>query len=52
MNGDGVVEIADVNAVIDIILGLQSKKAAADLNGDGTVDVADMNAIIDVILGL
>lgn len=52
VNGDGVVDIADVNAVIDIILGLQSKKAAADLNGDGAVDVADMNAIIDIILGL
>ncbi|MBQ0069536.1 MAG: leucine-rich repeat protein [Bacteroidales bacterium] len=52
VNGDGVVDIADVNAVIDIILGMQSKKAAADLNGDGVVDVADMNAIIDIILGL
>ncbi|MBQ0070121.1 MAG: leucine-rich repeat protein, partial [Bacteroidales bacterium] len=52
VNGDGEVDIADVNSVIDIILGLQSKKAAADLNGDGVVDVADMNTIIDIILGL
>lgn len=52
LNGDGVVDIADVNAVIDMILGLQSSSDVADVNGDGAVDVADMNAIINIILGL
>lgn len=52
VNGDGVVDIADVNAAIDMILGLQDNKAAADVNGDGIVDVADMNGIINIILGL
>lgn len=54
VNGDGVVDIADVNLTIDIILALKSKSSypSADVNGDGKVDVADMNAIINMILGL
>lgn len=52
VNGDGVVDIADVNAVIDIVLGLQGSTAAADVNGDGAVDVADINLIINKILGI
>ena len=52
INGDGVVDIADVNACIDMILGLQDATTVGDVNGDGNVDVADMNAIIDIVLGL
>ena len=52
VTGDGVVDIADVNVLIDIILGLKEKAAIADVNADGNVDVADMNAIINIILGL
>ena len=49
VNGDDEVNIADVNAVIDVILG--GDNAAADVNGDGEVNVADVNAVIDVIIG-
>lgn len=52
VNGDGIVDIADVNVLIDMILGLQEKAAIADVNGDGNVDVADMNSVINIILGL
>lgn len=52
VNGDGTVDIADVNQIIDMILDLQSDTTVADVNGDGTVDVADMNAIINIILNL
>ncbi|MBQ0069623.1 MAG: leucine-rich repeat protein [Bacteroidales bacterium] len=52
INGDNKVDVADVNAVINIILGVESESPAADVNGDGSVDVADMNAIINIILGL
>ncbi|MBQ0068803.1 MAG: leucine-rich repeat protein [Bacteroidales bacterium] len=51
-NGDAVVDVADVNAVIDMILSLQEATDEADINGDGVVDIADMNAIIDMILGV
>ena len=35
VNLDGEVNIADINAVIDIILGGNNPTAAADVNGDG-----------------
>jgi hypothetical protein len=51
VNGDREVNIADVNAVIDIILGGNSSTtAAADVNGDGEINIADVNAIINIIL--
>ena len=50
VNGDGEVNIADVNAVIDFILSGQTSKSA-DVNGDGEVNIADVNALIDIILG-
>ncbi len=52
VNGDGEVNIADINAVIDYILGRSSLDASkADVNHDGEVNIADINAIIDKILG-
>lgn len=50
VNGDGEVNIADVNAVIDAIL--QGKNnPSCDVNGDNEINIADINAIIDIILG-
>ena len=49
VNGDGEVNIADVNAVIDIILSGDFSDSA-DVNGDGEVNIADVNAVIDIIL--
>ena len=53
VNGDGEVNIADVNAVIDIIAGGAADadtRYRADVNGDGEVNIADINAVIDIIL--
>ena len=53
VNGDGKVDVSDVNMVINIILGATAsdeQRAAADLNDDSNVDVADVNAIINIIL--
>ena len=53
VNGDGKVDVEDVNAVINIILELKPADfypGNADLNGDGKVDVEDVNAIINIIL--
>ena len=49
MNGDNEVNIADVNAVIDMILTGNSD-SAGDVNSDGEVNIADVNAVIDLIL--
>ena len=51
VNRDLEVTIADVNAVINMILGGNGNNPAADVNGDGEITIADINAIIDVILG-
>ena len=53
VNGDGKVDVEDVNAAINIILELKTQddySGSADLNGDGKVDVEDVNAIINIIL--
>ena len=54
VNLDGEVSVADVNAVIDVILGSnadESLRQRADVNRDGEVSVADINSVIDVIMG-
>ena len=49
VNGDGEVNIADVNAIIDVILtGVPN--AGADVNNDGETNIADVNEVIDIIL--
>jgi len=50
VNLDFEVNIADVNAVIDMILGGNGSTAAADVNGDGEINIADINAVINIIL--
>ena len=53
-NGDGVVDVADVVAVVNYILGKASgnfNKAAANINGDEYIDVADVVGIVNIILG-
>ena len=52
VNGDREVNIADVNAVINIILSGNGNTTAADVNGDGEINIVDVNAIIDIILNL
>ena len=51
VNGDGEINIADVNALIDLILGGGGSNNSADVNEDGEINIADVNAIIDIILG-
>ena len=53
INGDREVNIADINSVIDIILGSDVSDyvhSRADVNSDGEVNIADINVIIDIIL--
>ncbi len=51
VTGDGMVDISDVNAVINMMLGKTSPTPAADINSDGNVDIADVNAVINLMLG-
>ena len=49
VNGDGDVDLADINALVDIILGENGDTAAADVNNDGEINIGDLNAIINII---
>ena len=51
VNGDGEVNVADVNALIDAILKENYFTGSQfDVNGDGEVNIADVNALIGLIL--
>ncbi len=49
VNGDREINIADINAIIDMILS-GALNITSDVNGDGEVNIADINAVIDIIL--
>ena len=51
VTGDDIVDIADVNAVINIMLGKADRVDAADVTGEGDIDIADVNAVINIMLG-
>lgn len=50
VDGDGEVGIADVAALIDIILSDTGDPALHDVDGDGEVGIADVALLIDMIL--
>lgn len=52
INQDGVVDIADAQIVLNVMLGLDTEHAtSADINGDGIVDINDFNIVQKVMLG-
>ena len=53
VNDDGVVTIADVTSLVNIILGKNPapENGVADVNGDGGVTIADVTALVNIILG-
>jgi hypothetical protein len=54
VNGDGKVDVSDVNIVVNIILGKDNADkygGRADINNSGNVDVSDVNAIVNILLG-
>ena len=56
VNRDGTVSLADVMAMVGIILGEDSTQPymydhdAADMNGDGTISVTDVTELVNYIL--
>ena len=48
VNGDGEVNIADVNVIINMIL-TDNIQPNGDVNEDGEVNIADVNAVITII---
>lgn len=51
VNGDGNVDVSDVTALINMILGTTpANLEVADINADGILDVTDVTALINEIL--
>lgn len=51
INGDNVVSITDVTALIDSLLADSAiDNEVGDINGDNKVDISDLTALIDMIL--
>ena len=50
LNEDGAVNISDINYLINIILGVNSRGIVGDLNDDGSVNITDLNKLISYIL--
>ena len=56
INYDGLITIADVTALVNIILGKDNEEPyvynhKADVNGDKVISVADVTALVNIILG-
>lgn len=54
VNGDGNVDVSDINAIINIMLGKNQASdyvGIADVTGDNSIDVSDVNLIINIMLG-
>jgi len=50
IDGDGEIDVADIQHIINMIVGTEDITTSADLNGDGDVDIADIQAIINIII--
>ena len=51
VTSDGTVDVSDVNAIINMMLGKATQTDVGDVTGDGNVDVSDVNAVINIMLG-
>ena len=54
INGDGIVDVIDVNTLCNILLADENTTTFGDntdINGDGITDIVDINAIVNIVLG-
>ena len=49
LNGDSIINVLDVIAIVDIILNQESSDLA-DMNGDGIINILDVIDLIEIIL--
>lgn len=53
VDGNGVVNVSDVSALINKLLGLVSySDSVCDIDGNGTVNVSDVTALINILLAM
>lgn len=54
INGDGKVDVTDVNIIVNIILGKDNESkypGNANVDGQGGIDVGDVNMVVNILLG-
>jgi len=58
MNGDGNIDVTDLNETVNTLLGIKPLQyvfdhvVKGDMNEDGVIDVTDLNDILNTILGI
>ena len=50
LTGDGILNVLDVVALVNIVLGNADPVSNGDLNGDGVLNVLDIVMLVDIIL--
>ena len=51
LNADGIINVSDVTALINHILGSESySETIADINADGTINVTDVTTLTNYLL--
>tara|TARA_Y100000590_G_scaffold446152_1_gene579434 strand:- start:69 stop:1529 length:1461 start_codon:yes stop_codon:yes gene_type:complete len=51
MNSDGIINVLDLVAIVNIILGLDSFNNNGDINQDNVIDITDVISLLNIILG-
>lgn len=54
INGDGEVDVTDVNILVNILLGQDDASnypGEANVDGEGDIDVGDINMVVNIMLG-
>ena len=54
IDGNGKVDVGDVNILVNIILGKENNAdyiSHGDVDGNGKIDVGDVNLVVNIILG-
>jgi hypothetical protein len=52
INGDGSINVLDIQLIINSILGIPGAPSHCDINADGSTNVLDLQLLINVVLGI
>jgi hypothetical protein len=52
VNGDGIINVLDIQLMINTILGVPGAPPSCDINGDGVTNVIDLQLLANIVLGV
>ena len=50
LNNDGICNVLDIVALVNIVLGFDEPNVAGDLNNDGIYNVLDIITLVNIVL--